>query len=55
MSTGSSATSRMLTGKCECGAVRYRVLDAFLYAGNCHCSNDGLSLQAVRRDRARQA
>ena len=32
-------TSRKLTGKCECGAVRYRVLDEFRYAGNCHCSN----------------
>ena len=29
----------MLTGKCECGKVQYRVADAFLYAGNCHCSN----------------
>lgn len=29
---------RMLTGKCECGAVRYRVSDEFLYAANCHCS-----------------
>ena len=28
----------MLTGKCECGAVRYRVEDAFRYAMNCHCS-----------------
>ena len=28
----------MLTGKCECGAVRYRVEDAFLYSMNCHCS-----------------
>ena len=28
----------MLTGKCECGAVRYEVEDAFLYAINCHCS-----------------
>lgn len=28
----------MLTGKCECGSVRYRVDDAFLYAMNCHCS-----------------
>jgi hypothetical protein len=36
MSTG---TSRMLSGRCECRAVRYRVADAFLYAGNCHCSN----------------
>ncbi len=32
-------TSRLLTGKCECGAVRYRVADEFVYAGNCHCSN----------------
>ena len=29
----------MLSGRCECGAVGYRVPDAFLYAGNCHCSN----------------
>ena len=29
---------RVLTGKCECGAVRYRVEDAFRYAMNCHCS-----------------
>src|SRR5947208_13457213 len=29
----------MLSGKCECGAVRYEVADEFLYAGNCHCSN----------------
>jgi hypothetical protein len=28
----------MLRGKCECGAVRYRVADAFVYAMNCHCS-----------------
>lgn len=27
-----------LNGKCECGAVRYRVADEFLYASNCHCS-----------------
>ena len=27
-----------LGGSCECGAVRYRVADAFLYAANCHCS-----------------
>jgi hypothetical protein len=31
--------SRLLSGKCECGAVRYRVADEFVYAGNCHCSN----------------
>jgi hypothetical protein len=29
----------MLAGKCECGAVQYRVANAFLYAANCHCSN----------------
>jgi hypothetical protein len=28
----------VLEGSCECGAVRYRVEDAFLYAANCHCS-----------------
>src|SRR3954454_13425201 len=27
-----------LSGGCECGAVRYRVADAFRYAANCHCS-----------------
>ena len=27
-----------LAGACECGAVTYRVADAFLYAANCHCS-----------------
>jgi hypothetical protein len=29
---------RVLAGACRCGAVRYEVADAFLYAGNCHCS-----------------
>jgi hypothetical protein len=29
----------VLNGRCECGAVRYRVADEFLYAANCHCSN----------------
>jgi len=29
----------VLEGKCECGAVRYRVADEFKYAANCHCSN----------------
>jgi hypothetical protein len=29
----------MLAGRCECGAVEYRVEDAFEYAANCHCSN----------------
>jgi hypothetical protein len=27
-----------LRGSCECGAVKYRVVDEFLYAMNCHCS-----------------
>lgn len=30
--------SRVLSGRCECGTVRYRVADAFRYAANCHCS-----------------
>src|SRR6266550_3628754 len=34
----SEASNRVLAGKCRCGAVRYEVLDAFLYAANCHCS-----------------
>jgi hypothetical protein len=29
----------VLEGKCECGAVHYRVPDEFRYAANCHCSN----------------
>ena len=36
--TASEKSNRMLTGKCRCGAVRYEVSDAFLYAANCHCS-----------------
>lgn len=31
--------TRMLVGKCFCGAVAYRVRDEFLYAAYCHCSN----------------
>jgi len=34
----SDSDTRLLHGRCECGAVRYRVADAFLYAMNCHCS-----------------
>jgi len=30
---------KSLSGRCLCGAVRYRVADAFRYALNCHCSN----------------
>jgi catechol 2,3-dioxygenase-like lactoylglutathione lyase family enzyme len=33
------AGTGVLVGKCYCGAVRYRVEDAFVYASNCHCSN----------------
>ena len=36
--SSTSATVRGLVGGCECGAVRYRVQDSFVYAGNCHCS-----------------
>ena len=38
-SSESKANPRMLAGKCRCGAVRYQVEDAFIYAANCHCSN----------------
>jgi hypothetical protein len=38
MSSESDADNHVLVGKCECGAVRYQVADAFLYAANCHCS-----------------
>ena len=31
-------SERTLEGRCECGAVRYRVADEFRYAMNCHCS-----------------
>jgi hypothetical protein len=33
-----TADTRVLIGRCECGAVRYRVADQFRYALNCHCS-----------------
>jgi len=38
MPTDRDATNRPLAGACGCGAVRYEVVDAFLYAANCHCS-----------------
>ena len=38
MSLEGDADERVLVGGCWCGAVRYRVADAFLYASNCHCS-----------------
>jgi hypothetical protein len=33
-----AADDRTLAGRCQCGTVRYRVADGFLYAANCHCS-----------------
>ena len=38
MTGESTGNDRVLAGKCECGAVRYQVADAFRYAANCHCS-----------------
>jgi hypothetical protein len=38
MTGESTGNARFLAGKCECGAVRYQVADAFRYAANCHCS-----------------
>jgi hypothetical protein len=34
----SDGDERVIAGACECGTVRYTVVDAFLYAMNCHCS-----------------
>ena len=34
-----TSSSRILAGKCLCGAVHYAVADEFVYAWNCHCSN----------------
>jgi len=47
MSPETGTGVRLLTGRCECGAVRYRVADAFLYAANCHCSNCRASTGSV--------
>ena len=33
-----TTATRLLIGKCYCGAVQYEVADAFNYAMNCHCS-----------------
>jgi hypothetical protein len=38
MSMQGDMGERVLVGECWCGAIRYRVADAFLYASNCHCS-----------------
>lgn len=32
------SVTRQLSGGCLCGAVRYRVEDAFVYSANCDCS-----------------
>jgi hypothetical protein len=32
-------SDRTLAGKCFCGGVHYTVVDEFIYAANCHCSN----------------
>jgi hypothetical protein len=32
------AAGLTLSGKCECGEVRFEVADEFRYAMNCHCS-----------------
>ena len=37
--TNSAQPERTLAGRCFCGAVRYAVADAFLYAANCHCAD----------------
>jgi hypothetical protein len=34
-----AAPTRLLAGKCLCGAIQYEVADEFSYAANCHCSN----------------
>ena|SRR5689334_12761993 len=39
MSKREQANSRVLAGRCLCGAVHYSVRDEFRYAANCHCSN----------------
>ena len=38
MATPAKTSKRTLSGGCYCGAVRYKVADAFTYALNCHCS-----------------
>jgi hypothetical protein len=37
-SSASNPDSRVLVGRCDCGEVRFRVADEFLYASNCHYS-----------------
>ena len=37
--SGPTGVTRVLTGRCECGAVEYTVPDDFAYSITCHCSN----------------
>ena len=39
MTTMTTPQRRLLSGRCQCGAVKYVVTDAFDYAANCHCSD----------------
>ena len=39
MTDPQKTNDRTLAGQCFCGAVRYAVADAFVYAANCHCAN----------------
>ena len=39
MAAPTEQTARTLAGRCYCGDVHYAVLDEFIYAANCHCSN----------------
>ena len=39
MTNPEKASDRRLERKCCCGAVHYVVVDEFLYAANCHCSD----------------
>jgi hypothetical protein len=39
MDNPSGTGTRVLAGKCLCGAVHYMVADEFKYAANCHCSD----------------
>ena len=36
--SASADSSRSLSGRCLCGAVKFTVRDEFSYAFNCHCS-----------------
>jgi hypothetical protein len=38
VTNGTTTAQDWLAGGCECGVVRYKVQNAFLYAANCHCS-----------------